>query len=312
MTWSKFDDAAPKNPKAVAAGNEAWGLWAAAIMYCNCHLTDGYVTLAALASGCLPVPIPSARAKKLAELLCDVRARPDGLGLFERAGDGLYRVHDFLEWNPSKSEVESKRKSDRDRKRNRSGVDEDSERNPTGLRESFHPDSGAPRASARALPVPSRPVLPDPAQPTHYQSETAAAPEVAQEPVENRSRPTPCPMDLPEKLVALGVHIELAQHLKVDVESVVHEFRQFRDTWVVGKLAGQSRSHWAGKARQWVIDQAKQNKLTPPGAIAHAEQALTPERANLVKRLAEKHRPKPLAAVTDVTPAHSAVGRVGS
>ena len=72
-------------------------------------------------------------------------------------------------------------------------------------------------------------------------------------------------MDLPEKLEALGVHIELAQHLKVDPESVLHELRQFRDTWVVGKLAGQSRSHWAGKARQWVIDQANQNKLTTPG-----------------------------------------------
>jgi len=317
MTWSKFDDAAPKSPKAVAAGNDAWSLWAAAIMYCNRHLTDGYITLAALASDCLPCPIAPAKARKLAEQLCAVRARPDGVGLFEHADGGIYKVHDFLDWNPSKVEVEAKRKLDRERKRTRPGVSaggaQESDEIPRGIRPGIQTDSGAPRASARARPVPSRPVPPDPSRPDHYQSEAAAAAaDVSQEPVENRSRPTPCPMDLPEKLMALGVHIELAQHLKVDAESVVHELRKFRDTGVVGKLAGQSRSHWAGKARQWVIDQAKQNKLTPPGAIEHTEHALTPERADLVRRLADKHRPRPLASVTDVTPTHSVAGQGGS
>lgn len=88
---------------------------------------------------------------------------------------------------------------------------------------------------------------------------------------EERSTATPCPTDLPEKLIAKGVHVELAQHLRADVESIVHELKKFRDFWVVGRNAGQSRSFWAGKARQWVIDQAAQNKLTPPGAIEHGE-----------------------------------------
>lgn len=293
MTWSKFDDAAPKSPKAVVAGNDAWSLWAAAIMYCNRHLTDGYVTLAALASDCLPCPIPPAKAKKLAEQLCAVRARPDGAGLFERADGGLYKVHDFLDWNPSKVEVEAKRKVDRDRKRNRPGGAPDSDEIPRGIRPGIQPASGAPRASARALPVPTRPDPPDPSRPDHYQSEAAAAVGAeVQEPVENRSRATPCPMDLPEKLEALGVHLELAQHLKVDPECVSHELRQFRDTWVVGKLAGQSRAHWAGKARQWVIDQASQNKLTTPGS---------PERESETRlRLARGHRQPTLTDHSDL------------
>lgn len=108
-------------------------------------------------------------------------------------------------------------------------------------------------------------------------------------PVEVLDRPsaTPCPLDLVERLTAKGVHTELAQQLKVDVESVVHELKKFRDFWVVGKGSGQSRSFWAGKARQWVVDTAAQNKLTPSGALQHAERPLTPEQRDRVKRAIE-------------------------
>ncbi|HEY3500714.1 MAG TPA: hypothetical protein VGK73_38745, partial [Polyangiaceae bacterium] len=92
MTWSRFDDAAPKHPKSQAAGNEAWALWAAAVMYCNRFHTDGYVTLASLASECLPEPISLAKARKLAERLCGARVREDGGGLFENAGKDRFRV----------------------------------------------------------------------------------------------------------------------------------------------------------------------------------------------------------------------------
>lgn len=116
MTWSKFDDAAPKSPKAAAAGNEAWGLWAAAVMYCNRHNTDGYITISALATDCLPEAIPVGRARKLADKLCDARVRPEGKGLFELDRKDTYRVHDFLDWNPSKVEVEEARRVARERK----------------------------------------------------------------------------------------------------------------------------------------------------------------------------------------------------
>lgn len=175
MTWSRFDDAAPKCPKAVAAGNDAWALWAAAVMYCNRHLTDGYVTLAALATDCLPVPITTSRAKKLAKELLDAKVRPDGVGLFEAAGANLFLVHDFLDWNPSKAEVDQKRKADRDRKRG--GAQSESAKaplgipdgnptgNPHGIPNGIAADSGGPRASAPtpARAIPSRPASPVPA-----------------------------------------------------------------------------------------------------------------------------------------------------
>ncbi len=166
MTWSKFDDAAAKNPKSREAGNEAWALWVAAVMYCNRHLTDGLISLAALANDCLPRAIPEARAKKLAEQLCECSIRDGGAGLFERAEKGKYRVHDFLEWNLSKDEVEARRKTDRDRKRGKKDSGPDSGGTPSGIPSGIQPDSDGEsarppeptRASARALPVPSRPV----------------------------------------------------------------------------------------------------------------------------------------------------------
>lgn len=118
MTWSRFDDAAAKSPKAIKAGNDAWALWVGAIMYSNRHSTDGLIHISALASECLPHPIPKAKARRLAELLCCAQLRPDGAGLFERTDQtDTYVVHDFLSWNPSKSEIEAKRSADRERKK---------------------------------------------------------------------------------------------------------------------------------------------------------------------------------------------------
>lgn len=185
MVWSKFDDAAPQHPKAKQAGNEAWGLWAAAIMYSNRYLTDGVLSVGVLATECLPQPISLTKARKLAEQLCDVKQKPDGEGLFERLEGGFYRVHDFDQYNPTKAEIEERRAVDRNRKKGGkgggstnppsgnpvgiptgtppgipSGTGDYSERNPSGV-----PARALP-AGARA-PVPSRPVPsdPDPAPP---------------------------------------------------------------------------------------------------------------------------------------------------
>lgn len=131
-----------------------------------------------------------------------------------------------------------------------------------------------------------------------------------------RPNATPCPTDLPEKLIAKGVHVELSQHLKVDADSVVHELKRFRDYWVVGKGSGQSRSFWAGKARQWVIDAAAQNKLTPTGKLQHDARPLTPEQRRRVERaksglLPEQRRSEPKSGpqlIAAVIPPFSAAG----
>lgn len=202
MTWAYFDDGAPKHPKAIRAGNEAWGLWAAAVMYCNRWLTDGVVTIEALTNDCLPVPIPKARAKKLAEKLCEAKQRPDGVGLLTLNEDGTYQVHDFLDWNKSKAEVEAKRAADRARKKggasggsggtgggdapppNPPGGGADSERNPKRnpkrnpdgvAAESALPARGPARTRAGGPPFPPSP--PSPARPSDQGSNQERQPE---------------------------------------------------------------------------------------------------------------------------------------
>jgi hypothetical protein len=144
MTWSRFDDAASTHPKARLAGNEAWALWVGAVMYCNRYLTDGFVPWAALATECLPEPVTPAKAKKLAQRAIDAKIRQGGPGLFVLVEGGVM-VHDFLEWNPCKADVESKRKADRDRKRGPKGSAPDSsetpERIPRGIQHGTRTDS---------------------------------------------------------------------------------------------------------------------------------------------------------------------------
>lgn len=116
MTWSRFDDAARKGPKATKAGNEAWGFWAASIMYCNQYSTDGFIPDEAL-KDVPPVSISKSKAKLLAERLVSARMEPGKPGLFERDdARGGYIVHDFLDWNPSKADVDQRRADDKARK----------------------------------------------------------------------------------------------------------------------------------------------------------------------------------------------------
>lgn len=247
MTWSRFDDAARKNPKAVAAGNEAWALWSAAVMYCNQHLTDGYVSVQALADECLPVKIPASKARKLAEKLCGARVRPDKMGLFERVDDNTYRVHDFLQWNPSKEDVEKKREVDRDRKRgsrsggggdgNPGGVPAESARNPDGVPpESGRSPAGSETESTRSpggvpalarVPAPAGARVPSPPSPPSHpegRSETTTTKTLDQERSSGTVRVAavvagdqdsriPCPIDLdllPEQRDSIEMSIGIA------------------------------------------------------------------------------------------------------
>jgi len=82
-------------------------------------------------------------------------------------------------------------------------------------------------------------------------------------------RQTMCPPDLADRLESNGTLRRLAEQLPAPLESVRDCVRAFVATWTIGKLAGQRRSGWAGRARQWVIDQNAQGKLRPPGAIEH-------------------------------------------
>lgn len=139
MTWVKLDDGFYDNPKVKRAGLQAIGLYAMALSYCGRHLTDGFVDAEF---------VKAHGNKNAVERLVTV-------GLWEETGEG-WRIRDYLQFNFSREQIETKRARDLERKKARSeknpdGIRDDSEKNPTRLRA-----ESSTRAGARArAPVPS-------------------------------------------------------------------------------------------------------------------------------------------------------------
>lgn len=122
MTWFKIDDAFPEHPKWADLEDdpELWSasmsLWMAIGCYCARNLTDGFIS--------------EARCRRVTPLVTsrvtDALSALVGAG-FLRIVEGGYQMHDYLEYNPSKSEVKRKReqrakrqKKYRDKQRNAS------------------------------------------------------------------------------------------------------------------------------------------------------------------------------------------------
>ncbi len=95
--WIKIDDNLPDHPKIVTAGPEAAWLYICGLCFCNRFLTDGRIPERQLRR---LVDFPDPR--ELANRLIDV-------GLWEQADEG-YLVHDYLEHQSSKEEVQEAQK----------------------------------------------------------------------------------------------------------------------------------------------------------------------------------------------------------
>lgn len=103
IVWFKVDDDLAFHAKALRAGNAAMGVWVRAGSQCGKQLTDGFIDREVA----LTIGRPA-----------DVKRLVDA-GLWEPAevdGRPGWRFHDFLERNPSREEVEAKRKEEADRK----------------------------------------------------------------------------------------------------------------------------------------------------------------------------------------------------
>ena len=118
MAWLKVDDRVRTHPKIVEAGPLAAWVWFCGICYCREHLTDGFIADKMLAT---LVPGLASLNRAAASLVA--------AGLWHR-GERGYQVHDFLDWNPSKADVEKQRAIDRARKG--TGFPSDSRRIPEG------------------------------------------------------------------------------------------------------------------------------------------------------------------------------------
>lgn len=97
MSWARLDDGYPWHPKVVGLSDAAFRLHVTAICYCTGKLTDGLVPAPALR-------FMGATKKAIAELVM--------AGLWDEA-DGSYALHDYLEYNPTREEVEAAREQRR-------------------------------------------------------------------------------------------------------------------------------------------------------------------------------------------------------
>jgi hypothetical protein len=94
MPWAKLDESFPDHPKVASIGDKAFRLHVTAICYCARMLTDGEVPAHILQR--------IGATKKLTTELA-------AAGLWEATSRGSWVIHDFLEYNPSRAEVEADR-----------------------------------------------------------------------------------------------------------------------------------------------------------------------------------------------------------
>jgi hypothetical protein len=139
VAWLRIDDRVRTHPKIAEAGPAAAWLWFCGICYCREHLTDGVIPRSVVSSLAMNLPLPLKHAERLV-----------AVGLWHETENGNgYTVHDFLDWNPSRADVDANRKADLERKRKHGGVRLDSERIPSGFQTT--PSRASAGAPARAL-----------------------------------------------------------------------------------------------------------------------------------------------------------------
>ena len=98
MTWVKLDDNFPTHPRVIGLSDRTFRTHVTALCYCAKYLTDGHVPSSALrAIG------PRKSAREL-----------EDAGLWSKTDHG-WVIRDFLDYNPSRDEVEGKREAARKR-----------------------------------------------------------------------------------------------------------------------------------------------------------------------------------------------------
>lgn len=107
MPYLLIDDGFTDNPKITGLSDKAFRLHMSALVYCARNLTDGAISEIAL--GLLGANSQIARPKRLVSQL-------ENAGLWVRNGHG-WNIHDYLDYNPSRAELQEKRQLARDRKR---------------------------------------------------------------------------------------------------------------------------------------------------------------------------------------------------
>ncbi len=102
MPWVPLDDKFHSNPKVIAAGLEAAGLYARSLSYCGDHLTDGH--------------IPKGWAEEVAPRRARAKLIETKLWVEENGG---FKIPHYLDFNPNREVVLRKREEAAERARKR-------------------------------------------------------------------------------------------------------------------------------------------------------------------------------------------------
>jgi hypothetical protein len=237
LTWVRLDDGFDEHEKVEGLSDAAFRLYIRALCWSSRQETDGKV----------PRRIAEKRGSKRAtrELV--------EASLWDETGDD-YMIRNYLEYNPSKAQLEAKRATTRERvSRHRNAV--------TGQ---F--GNGVTSSVVTTAPAQPGPARPDP-QPADAGSPARALEEAPDS--TDADHESPIPMDLLRRAEERGVIGDLAEKLRIPRESVEDAAREFVGYWTIGKGTGQRRRHWMAKLREHVRQRHEQGKLRAPGEIRH-------------------------------------------
>jgi hypothetical protein len=171
VTWVRFDDQFADSPKMEQVGPIAGWLHVAAICYSARHLLDGVIPQAK-ARRLADIPSP---AKHIRALVAAGAWHEPGHGCDRCAPcpDGHYLIHDYLEYQRSREEVEAERAAARERMAKRRRKTNGAFANGSAEHQGEHPPNDersspdVPAESRRSFvhPDPTRPITEEPTPP---------------------------------------------------------------------------------------------------------------------------------------------------
>lgn len=156
MTWARMDDAMGEHRKTrrllKAGGLDAFGLHSLAILNCARYLTDGFVEVEFVEETLDAAKVRGKARERITDKL-------EEIGQWV-ACPGGWMIHDYLDHNPARADVEARRAADAERKAR--GRNPDSRRSPHAVRpDSVRTDAGVREESARPDPTRPDPTRPD-------------------------------------------------------------------------------------------------------------------------------------------------------
>lgn len=117
MAWVRIDDSFLTNAKALAAGKDGRALIIAGLCYSAANLTDGFIADSALS---MLAGAAEVKAKPTATLLVQIDAWHREGHSCDRCPpvpSGRYLIHDFLDYHPTRAQVEADREAGAERQR---------------------------------------------------------------------------------------------------------------------------------------------------------------------------------------------------